>query len=797
MDAEDEIEVIMFSDESVFRLSYPSRLGTHIAFVAEEVAQAVSPQDARKLHSSPFVLSKVRGWIDKCNLNHSDCIRYSRAGADVDTDVTPVPEGFDSGDSLYGRLSEKFLSNFRLLDLEAGCLRRAVLDEKYVALSYVWGQTSTVLLQRENKKLLSKPGGLGAIRGSLPKTINDAIDLVARLGERCLWVDALCLVQDDVADVELGISLMHSIYQGAYFTIIAGYGSDADAGIPRLNTEGSSNAQLIETLKSGLRIAVVRSIDWHLSRSVYNQRGWTLQELVLPARSLIFIHDRVYFRCQEANWGEDIWADVWTTWLDSDDYNISRIPDWTEGRVPSLWAYQKLCEDYSLRKLRNDGDALRAMAGVSRQLFVGMKSPGIEGLPAYYLDNFLLFYSSNASLRRRSQFASFSWAGWEGRIMFPRENYTLYEDGVEKWDPANILKWLKIGRLVKWAALSTDGFVQELASFTTAAGRVPIHDWNAEFPGAVGSQSQVPSSNSSYSLGSQSQLGAPDWDQDWMINDEMRDNDLITALDAAVGQAEYERIIRSVVPHGPRVKFMLQNYLAARISRYRKARKSSVESEAAVSLKRNWETFHYRFRPARLARDSPEENARLANDPRVKAGTSSKAQAILPESVLHEPSSADLPIPRFPPYPVLEFQTVSLHLFLGDIVSKADFETNKGTMPTLFDRVPAIPLRRNDGAICGWLHADNLDLLSEPGSAIELIILSRCQNPSVKAEEDKAVFAEAIPGAPVSGPWRLLWVLHIVWQDGIAERRGVGQILESALSNPTEPLPRLKTIYLG
>lgn len=115
----------------------------------------------------------------------------------------------------------------------------------------------------------------------------------------------------------------------------------------------------------------------------------------------------------------------------------------------------------------------------------------------------------------------------------------------------------------------------------------------------------------------------------------------------------------------------------------------------------------------------------------------------------------------------------------------------------MFDRVPAIPLRSKTGSIAGWLHPDNTDIMSEPGSIIELIILSRCQTPTIKSASEEPVFAQDIPDAPATGPWKLLWVLHIVWIDGIAERRGVGQILEQSLHVAVEPLPILKLIHLG
>ena len=44
---------------------------------------------------------------------------------------------------------------------------------------------------------------------------------------------------------------------------------------------------------------------------------------------------------------------------------------------------------------------------------------------------------------------------------------------------------------------------------------------------------------------------------------------------------------------------------------------------------------------------------------------------------------------------------------------------------------------------------------------------------------------------------KLFWVLYVVWKEGIAERRGVGQILQEALEDAVEPAPRVKSVLLG
>lgn len=86
-------------------------------------------------------------------------------------------------------------------------------------------------LRRDNVERLYVKGYLERIRENLPKTINDAIELVKAIGARYLWVDSLCLISDHEVDIALGIRIMNSVFQGSYFTIIGASGDDANAGL--------------------------------------------------------------------------------------------------------------------------------------------------------------------------------------------------------------------------------------------------------------------------------------------------------------------------------------------------------------------------------------------------------------------------------------------------------------------------------------------------------------------------------------------------------------------------------------
>jgi hypothetical protein len=84
-------------------------------------------------------------------------------------------------------------------------------------------------LSKANLRIFQEDGAFDRIR--LAKTIRDAIDLTAKLGFRFLWVDAICIVQDDDDVKEELIANMEVICGNAALTIVGASGMHEDAGL--------------------------------------------------------------------------------------------------------------------------------------------------------------------------------------------------------------------------------------------------------------------------------------------------------------------------------------------------------------------------------------------------------------------------------------------------------------------------------------------------------------------------------------------------------------------------------------
>ena len=88
--------------------------------------------------------------------------------------------------------------SFGLIDVKQSCLIElsgpAYGAPRYVALSYVWGiAQQQIVLTGEILNEFKRPGYLNC---RLDQTIRDSIDLAARIGERYIWIDALCILRD-------------------------------------------------------------------------------------------------------------------------------------------------------------------------------------------------------------------------------------------------------------------------------------------------------------------------------------------------------------------------------------------------------------------------------------------------------------------------------------------------------------------------------------------------------------------------------------------------------------------------
>lgn len=162
-----------------------------------------------------------------------------------------------------------------MIDAWDRCIVQAPPGCKFLALSYVWGPAKLFKLLRDNLPELQVKGALNKIWQNLSKTIQDAITLTSSLSIRYIWIDSLCIVQDDSSDKKRLIPYMHVIYDRAFMTIMAATGEDAQARLPGVRPKSRAQQQRREEISPGLRLIYRKHIVDALDQSVYESRAWT------------------------------------------------------------------------------------------------------------------------------------------------------------------------------------------------------------------------------------------------------------------------------------------------------------------------------------------------------------------------------------------------------------------------------------------------------------------------------------------------------------------------------------------
>ena len=221
--------------------------------------------------SSDAAFQWFRRQLDRCAKEHSLCssLAYSKGRLPTRVlDLSAPPGAFP--------------------DLEAD-LRLAESkgrQDRYVCLSYCWGGTIDIQLTRDRYQDYTK----GIAWDMLPHGYRDAISLTRRLGIRYIWIDSLCIVQDDEDDWREQAAQMATIFQGAYVTIAATSATSPSAGYFSVSPRQYLAKRLYYRDEKGVTHAAYarRTIPHFFSSTAFGQSGYSLDRSPLLSRGWVF-----------------------------------------------------------------------------------------------------------------------------------------------------------------------------------------------------------------------------------------------------------------------------------------------------------------------------------------------------------------------------------------------------------------------------------------------------------------------------------------------------------------------------
>ncbi|RYP43431.1 hypothetical protein DL768_009919 [Monosporascus sp. mg162] len=317
----------------------------------------------------------------------------------------------------------------RLIDVLEGRLVTSTTASVFATLSYVWGGPQPLILMRNSEAELCKPGAIIPENPRLGRTIADALRLCRLINYRYLWVDALCICQDDKEDVAAQIAHMNRIYQSAALVIVqASADPDTSVHTPlRGLLLGSRKVRQEQVIIQDEKVLCTHRPPFigAIQRSKWNMRGWTLQERFLSRRLLYFTDHQVFmtsaaghFFCEDTVFEHEkadihayskVFIPTHSFDWDYDPLAKELLPTPAEGLL-------YLVSHYTERLLSNQDDALAAFSALMTT-FVHDLGFADFGIPRQIFD-YAFCWSPAGSVRRRAKFPSWSWAGWEGSIRF-------------------------------------------------------------------------------------------------------------------------------------------------------------------------------------------------------------------------------------------------------------------------------------------------------------------------------------------------------------------------------------------
>lgn len=272
----------------------------------------------------------------------------------------------------------------------------------------------------------------------LTKTFRDAITITRSLSVQYLWIDSLCIIQDDKQDWEKESGLMASIYENAYLVISAAHASDGSKGC---FSEHPAPKETLTPFYShitldGSSIPFYLRHETQISHQAYQSntlfilwessvplhfRAWALQERILATRIVHFTDEELVWECHKSVRCECMSMDhdsshinnpllkqLWRVGIRGDDHS----PGPKYNRF-SIW--HTILETYTRLDITKPSDRLPALSGLAKK----MQGAGAGNYLAGLWENNLLCdllwmggtYSTNTKRAGTWQSPSWSWAG--------------------------------------------------------------------------------------------------------------------------------------------------------------------------------------------------------------------------------------------------------------------------------------------------------------------------------------------------------------------------------------------------
>lgn len=249
----------------------------------------------------------------------------------------------------------------------------------YAALSHCWGTSGKPPMKTTHSSLAGMNEGI--VFDELPPCYQDAVIVCCSLDIQYLWIDSLCIIQDDIIEWEEESQVVAQIYQDALVTIIPSASESCNdsflrRSLPRVETvemnfESSITKppmrgsffidEPISTNCSGLSLFYQDTAE-----SKWGNRGWTFSERLFSTRRIYFGKNAIHWSC-----GGFYSSEIQHGNEEAIEYNLGTLIEEaslkSRKNIFSIW-YEHLL-DYSSRDLTFEADRLPAISALAKVVF--------------------------------------------------------------------------------------------------------------------------------------------------------------------------------------------------------------------------------------------------------------------------------------------------------------------------------------------------------------------------------------------------------------------------------------------
>ncbi|KAK4228092.1 heterokaryon incompatibility protein-domain-containing protein, partial [Podospora fimiseda] len=344
----------------------------------------------------------IKAWYEDCYSNHSACRVTLSKTQQIDPKKTALPARLVKVELLPDQNSV----SLTLCETEG-------TTGSYIALSHRWdNHTFTSRTTKANyicqQRLCNHSSSPHCIRTTFPPLYHDAGLIAHHLGINYIWIDSVCIVQDDANDWKKESVRMADYYQNAWLTI-ASTTTDETGGLLNMKPdpdEISTIVQLPYRDKTGnqkghfyVQPYTISDVQKDYMKRVgdyceLRHRGWIFQEFILSRRLLTFSNQGVYMICQTKP-PENIRSEP----VGRIEPGFVKLPD-TVDQILTTWEYLML-KYCALNFTKLEQDRILALSGVAKEFERALQTAAKGSVVDFAYGNFFVWESqlNDASLR--------------------------------------------------------------------------------------------------------------------------------------------------------------------------------------------------------------------------------------------------------------------------------------------------------------------------------------------------------------------------------------------------------------